>query len=311
MLAVITLASVSILNPPALLLQGEVEAKQITVSSKVAGRIDALYIHEGDSVEKDQLLLELDSPEILAKLKQAQATHAAAASQRKKTDKGLREETIRSARNQWRKAEAAAELADKTYLRVKRLFEDGIIPAQKRDEAEAGLKMAKETAEAAKAAFEMAAKGAQSEDKDAARAMEAKAAGLVAEVQSYLDETRIIAPMGGEVAAIMADPGELVSPGFPIVSIINLDDVWVTFNLREDLLSTFKMGSTLVAEFPALDNQAIELRVNYIAALGDYATWRATKTSGDFDLKTFEVRAVPLSNNTGLRPGMTAVVMGE
>lgn len=311
MLTAITLASVSVLKPPTLLLQGEVEATQISLSSKIAGRINALYIREGDTVEKGQLLAELDSPEILAKLKQAQATQAAAASQRKKTDKGLREETIRSARNQWRKAEVASELAEKTYLRVKRLFEDGIIPAQKRDEAEAGLKMAKETEAAAKSAFELAKKGAQSEDKDAARAMEAKAVGLVSEVQSYLDETRIITPMGGEVAAIMADPGELISPGFPILSVIDLDDVWVTFNLREDLLSKFKMGRTLVARFPALDNQAIELRVNYIAALGDYATWRATKTSGDFDLKTFEVRAVPLSNNAGLRPGMTAVVMGE
>lgn len=311
MLTTITLASISIQKQPTLLLQGEVEATQISVSAKVYGRIDDLYIREGDIVKKGQLLVELDSPEILAKLKQAQAAQAAAVSQREKADKGLREESIRSARSQWRKAEVAADLAEKTYLRVKRLFEDGIIPAQKCDEAEANLKMAQETVAAAKAAFEMSVKGAQSEDKDAARAMEAKAAGLVSEVQSYLDETRVFSPMDGEVAAVMADPSELVSPGFPIISVIDLDDVWVTFNLREDLLSQFKMGETLTAAFPALENQEIELRVNYIAALGDYATWRATKTSGDFDLKTFEVRAVPLSNNTGLRPGMTAVVMGD
>ena len=154
----------------------------------------------------------------------------------------------------------------------------------------------------------MANEGARVEDKKAARGIEQQAGGVVQEVQSYLSEAEVKAPGNGEVVDIAADPGELITPGFPVISLVDLSDVWVVFNLREDLLSDIRVGSTFSAHFPGVGPQLVELRVDYIKALGDFATWRATKTSGDFDLKTFEVRARPVQPMDGLRPGMGAIV---
>ncbi len=310
-LAMVTIAGWFLIKPPPLVIQGEVEATQIMVASKISGRIGRLHIREGDPVKKGQLLVTIDSPEVEAKLTQATAAEKAADAQQKKVYKGAREEEIRFARNIWQKTKAATDLAQKTFNRIDRLYGDGVIPAQKWDEAEAKLKAARQTEEAAKATYEMAVKGAREEDKDTATALAEKASGAVSEVKAYLEETRLIAPINSEVSGIIAEPGELISPGYPIVTLVDLDDVWITFNLREDLLSKIKMGSVLPARFPALGNREIALKVNYITALGDYATWRATKTSGDFDLKTFEIRAVPVKTVSGLRPGMSAIVTWE
>lgn len=297
-----------LLKPQPLIVQGEVEATQIRVASKIVGRVEAVHVDEGESVKKGQHLVTLDSPEILAKLAQATAARNAADAQQKKAYSGTRIEKIQSAFNFWKKAEVGVDLAQKTYNRVKRLYADGVVPAQKLDETEAQLKAAKETAAAARATYDMAVAGARKEDKEAAAAMVDRASGVVSEVEAYLKETNLISPLDGEIVSIIAEPGELISPGYPIITIVDLEDIWVTFNLREDLLSSIRMGSILTARFPALGNQELRLKINYISALGDYATWRATKTSGDFDLKTFEVRAVPLKPAPGLRPGMSAIV---
>jgi len=157
----------------------------------------------------------------------------------------------------------------------------------------------------------MARAGARAEDKIAASAQAKQAAGAVAEVGAHMRETSLYAPTDGQIVDVLCDPGELVSPGFPVVSIINLSDVWLTFNLREDLLADIRMGGVIIARIPALGNRAIKAKVNYISALGEFATWRATKTSGDFDLKTFEVRLVPIDPVEGLRPGMSAIVVRD
>ncbi|MDP4209771.1 MAG: efflux RND transporter periplasmic adaptor subunit [Bacteroidota bacterium] len=297
-----------ITRPKPLEIQGEVEATQVKVASKLVGRIDSLPVHKGDAVKKGQLLFTLKSPEIEAKLAQAHAALNGAEAQNSKAKAGAQSEDIQAAYNTYLKAQAANELAEKTFERVNNLYKDGVMPAQKRDEAETQLKAARETANAAKAIWEKAKNGTRIEDKEAAKSLVARAEGVIQEVESYINETCIYAPIDGEIANIVAESGELVSAGYPVVTLVKLDDCWVTFNLREDLMASIIKGSEFMAKFPALGNKEIKLRVTYINVLGSYATWNATKTSGDFDMKTFEVRAVPVEKVAGLRPGMSALV---
>jgi HlyD family secretion protein len=296
------------MKPPDLVIQGEVEATQVQASSKIAGRIDDVLVKKGDTVKKGQLLAVIDSPEIRAKLRQVEAARNVAGAQSEKADKGAREEEIKTAYALWLRAKAGADLAGKTYERVQRLHRDGVLATQKLDEAEGQWETAKDGEAAAKAAYDMVLKGARKEDIKSARALVDQASGAVAEVESYLAETRILSPTNGEIADIMPEKGELISAGYPVMLIIDLSDIWVTFNVREDLLVKIRMGTILEARFPALGSKIARLKVNYIANLGDFAAWRATKASGDFDLKTFEVRAVPVEPLTGLRPGMSAVI---
>ena len=295
-------------KPVPLEIQGEVDATQIKVASKIVGRIDSLAIHKGDDVKKGDLLFVINSPELRAKKMQASAAKQAAEAQQQKAKNGAREEDIQAAYNTWQKAKAASEYAKKTYQRIENLFQEGVVAEQKKDEAEMHMKAAGETEKAAKNVYEKALKGARNEDKEAANAMVKQAEGVITEIDSYIDETNISAPINGEISNILAERGELIPSGYPIVTIVDLNDVWIVFNLTEDLLSGVKKGDQIPAHFPALDMKEINLKVSYINALGDYATKTATKTSGDFDMKTFEVHAVPVENVKGLRPGMTALV---
>jgi HlyD family secretion protein len=295
-------------RPTPLEVQGEVEATQIKVASKLIGRIDSLAVHKGDAIKRGQLLFTLLSPEIEAKLQQANAALTGAKAQSNKANTGAQAEDIQAAYDTYLKAEAASELAQKTFQRITNLYNDGVMPAQKRDEAETNFKAARETASAAKAMWTKAKNGTRIEDKETATAMVARAEGAINEIESYVNETSIYAPMDGEVANIIAESGELVPAGYPVVTLANLNDCWITFNLREDLLASIKKGSVFTAVFPALGNKKIKLEVTYINALGSFATWNATKTTGDFDMKTFEVHAVPVEKVEGLRPGMSALV---
>lgn len=298
-----------IFAPVPLVIQGEVDARQIDVAPKIFGRIESLNVKEGDKAVKGQVLATLKSPEIEAKADQANGVQQAATAQREKADTGARKQEIEAAFQAWQSAEAAAELGGRTYKRLAALYETDSIPIQQLDEVTTKYQAAMKMARAAKAIYEMAVEGARAEDKKAARGIEKQAGGVVDEVQSYLSETEIKAPADAEVVDIAADPGELVTPGFPVFSLVDLSDVWVVFNLREDLLSDIRVGSTFKAGFPAVGSQEVELRVDYIKGLGEFATWRSTKTSGDFDYKTFEVRARPVNPVEGLRPGMSALVI--
>jgi len=295
-------------RPKPLEVQGEVEATQIKVASKLIGRIDSLPIHKGDYVKKGQLLFSLKSPEIDAKLDQAKAALKGAKAQNSKAIAGADVEDIQAAYDTYLKAQAAFELADKTFARVNNLYKAGVLPAQKRDEVETQFKAARETAGAAKAIWEKAKKGARVEDKESAVSLVDRAQGAIKEIETYLNETFIYAPTDGEISNIIAESGELVNAGYPVVTLMKLNDSWITFNLREDLLASIKMGSVFTAKFPALGNKEIPLKVTYINPLGSFATWNATKTAGDFDMKTFEVHAVPVDKVEGLRPGMSALV---
>lgn len=295
-------------TPEPLVIQGEVDAAQISVSAKIAARVAKIHVREGEQVEPGRLLVTLDSPELTARLDQAKAAMSAADAAKQKADTGARKEEITLAENIWMKAKAAEGLAQKTCKRMEALFRDGVIAEQKMDEAQARFEAARSACRAAKASYQMALNGARKEDKAAADAMTKKAAGVVAEVTAGLSETRLTAPLKSEVAGILPNAGELITPGYPLVTLVNLDDVWVTFHVREDLLPNIRMGSVITAVLPALGNRTVDLKISYINALGQYATWTATRASGDFDLKTFEIRGVPLETGIGLRPGMSAIV---
>ena len=286
-------------------IQGEAEATEVRISGKLPGRIECFYFNEGDPVSWGDTVAILDSPEVLAKYDQAEAAESAARALNEKAERGTRSEQLMMAFQTWQKAKAAAEVAQKTYERVLKLYENEVVSAQKKDEAEANYKAMLATEQAAKAQYEMARKGAQEEDKRAAEAQLNRAKGAVAEVEAYVKETCLISPINGEVSERYPKVGELVGTGSPVMDILDLSDMWVVFHVREDLLNDFKMGETFKALIPALDNKEVDLKVTYLKDMGSYAIWRATKTTGQYDMKTFQVKAKPLETIEGLRPGMT------
>lgn len=311
LLGVITLVAVVgffMLRKGPEVIQGQAEVTEYRVSSKVPGRILEFRVKEGERVEAGDTLAILEAPEVAAKMEQAQAAEAAAQAQSEKAIKGARYEQIQAAYEMWQKSKAGVELAEKSYKRVKNLVDQGVMPAQKLDEITAQRDAAIATEKAAKAQYTMAKNGAEREDKIAAAALVNRAKGAVAEVQSYIQETYLIAQTAGEVSEIFPKAGELVGTGAPIMNIAVMGDKWVTFNVREDLLKNLTMGTEFTAFVPALDNKVIRLKVNYMRDLGTYAAWKATKTTGQFDLKTFEVRALPLEKVEGLRPGMSVIM---
>ncbi|MDR0892177.1 MAG: efflux RND transporter periplasmic adaptor subunit [Mediterranea sp.] len=292
-------------------IQGEAEVTEYRVSSKVPGRIREFRVQEGQQVQTGDTLAILEAPDVVAKMEQARAAEAAAQAQNEKALKGAREEQIQAAYEMWQKAQAGVTIAEKSYQRVKNLFEGGVMPAQKLDEATAQRDAAVATEKAAKAQYTMARNGAEREDKLAAAALVNRAKGAVAEVESYIRETYLIAPAAGEVSEIFPKVGELVGTGAPVMNVAELEKLWVTFNVREDLLKNLTMGAEFTAIVPALDNRSIRLKVYYLKDLGTYAAWKATKTTGQFDLKTFEVKARPLERVENLRPGMSVIISSK
>lgn len=294
-------------KPEPILIQGELDATEVRISGKVPGRIDRFKVEVGSQVKAGDTLVVIYSPELAAKMEQAQAAENAASAQNQKANKGARKEVILGAYEMWQKAKVGLDIAKLSFDRVQRLYEKGAVPAQKRDEAEAQYKAALATANGAKSQYDMAMNGAEFEDKEAAMALVDRARGAVNEVKSYLSETILVSPIDGEIAEVYPKRGELVGTGAPIMSVVDLNDVWFTFSVREDLLGNLKMGKVFKVKVPALENQVIEVKVNYIKALASYATWKATKVNGQFDVKTFEIHARPIRKVADLRPGMTAI----
>ncbi|WP_018338935.1 HlyD family secretion protein [Butyricimonas synergistica] len=288
-------------------IQGEAEATEVRISGKVPGRIEKFLVNEGDRVKRGDTVAILDSPEVMAKYNQAQAAEEAAQALSNKAQKGAREEQKTMAFQTWKKAQAALDVAKKSYERVQKLYEGEVMSAQKRDEAEANYKAMLATEQAAKAQYEMARNGAEKEDKEAAEAQVSRAKGAVEEVSSYIKETFLISPIDGEISERYPKVGELVGTGSPVMNVLDLEDMWVVFNVREDLLGDLKMGTEFKGYIPALGNKEVSLKVTYLKNMGTYAAWRATKTTGQYDVKTFEVKAVPTEKVEGLRPGMSVL----
>lgn len=309
LIAAVSVLGIIFSRPKEAVIQGEAEAAEYRISGKVPGRIEAFYAAEGDMVHKGDTLVLIDSPEVRAKLAQANAAYAAAAAQRNKANTGARKEEIAGAYEIWQKALVGKDIAKKTLDRATRLHEQKVISDQKFDEATAQYNAAAATAEAAKSQYDMAVKGAREEDKAAAIALVDRANGAVMEVKSYLSELKLTSPVDGVISARYPHVGELVGTGSPIMTVTDLSDMWFTFNIREDKLHSMKSGDKLRLSIPALDDKEIDATVTYIAARESYATWRATKETDQYDAKTFEVRAVPTVQVEGLRPGMTAIVV--
>lgn len=276
-----------------MLLQGEVDVKTVDLASKITGRIEKINYKKGDRVKKGDVLITLDTPEINAKAAQVDATVQLALAQQEKVNNGARNEQISMAK-------ASRDLAKKTFDRLNRLHNEGVIPTQKLDEARAKYQAAQDN-------YNMLVTGSRVEDKLSAAANVKRAMGANQEVQSYLKENTIVAPIDGVITEINVEEGELVGAGYPIVTIVDDNDCWVVFNLREDLLTKIKDGTEFNVKIPAMGKDPVKVKVNYISVMGDFANWRATKAKGDFDMKTFEVRAVPVEKVEGLRAGMSAV----
>lgn len=288
-------------------IQGEIEVSEYRVSSKVPGRILELRVKEGDYVHAGDTLAILDAPEVEAKKTQAESAEDAAAAMKAMADNGARRQQIQGAFELWQQAKAGLEISKKTYDRVQRLFNEGVMSAQKRDEAFAAYKAYEAQERAAKSQYDMAREGARKEERAAAAAQVNRAKGAVQEVSSYINETVQIAQVEGEVSDIYPKVSELVGTGSPIMSISIMSDVWGTFNVREDQLNGLKIGSEFTAFSPAFKKD-IKMKVYYIKDQGSYAVWKATKSNGQYDLKTFEVKARPVGKLDGLRPGMTLVM---
>ena len=289
------------------IIQGEVEVSEYRISSKVPGRILELRVKEGDYVHVGDTLAILDAPEVQAKKTQAQSAQDAAAAMSDMAQAGARQEQVSGAYQLWQQAKAGLEIAQKTYDRVQRLYDEGVMTAQKRDEAFANFKALQAQEKAAKSQYDMAVNGARQQEKRAAQAQVNRARGAVQEVQSYIRETVQISNVEGEVSSIYPKVGELIGTGSPIMSIAVMSDLWGTFNVREDKLKGLKVGDTFTAFVPAF-NKELKMKVFYIKDEGAYAVWKATKANGQYDLKTFEVKARPEDVFEGLRPGMTLIV---
>ena len=288
-------------------IQGQVEVTEYRVSSKVSGRILELRVSEGDYVKAGDTLAILDAPEVRAKMEQARSAESAAAALELKAQNGARKEQIQGAYSVLQQAKAGYEIAEKSYQRIQRLYDEGVMSAQKRDEVYANYKAMEAQMKAAQSQYDMAVNGARMEDKMAAAAQVGRAKGAVQEVNSYIHETVQIAQMEGEVADVYPKVGELVGTGSPIMSIAVMDDMWGTFNIREDQLGDMKVGDEFTAFVPAF-NKDIKMKVYYLKDQGSYAVWKATKANGQYDLKTFEVKARPVEKLDGLRPGMSLII---
>lgn len=294
---------------PEEVIQGQAETSDYRISSKIPARVLEIKVSEGDVVSRGDTLVILEAPDVRAKLAQAEAAYNAARAIEQKARTGARQEQIQGAYELWQKAIAGREVAEKTYNRVNRLFESGVMAEQKRDEALANYRAMIASEKAAKSQYDMAVNGSRHEDISAAQAQVSRAEGAVSEVASYIDETVLVASADGVVTEIFPEEGELVGAGAPIMNVSKTDDMWFTFNVREDMLPGLSVGKEVTVYVPAYDKE-IKVKVTRIKEVGSFATWKATKALDKFDLKTFELQAYPKepSDLTGVRAGMSAVM---
>ncbi len=305
---VFTVIGLIFMRKQPLVLQGQAEATEIRISGKLPGRIDTFLVKEGDWVKKGDTLVVINSPLVEAKYKQADALKQVAVEQNKKIDVGTRKQIIATALQIWNKTKSDLELATTTYNRIVTLYKDSVVTSQRKDEVEALYKGALAAERAAYEQYQLAVDGAQSEDKASAQSLVEAAIGSVDEVNALLVDARLTAPEDGQICTIFPKRGELVAPGTPIMNLVVLDDVYVVLNIREDLMPSFKMGGTFVADIPAIAQKNVEFKIYYISPLGSFATWKSTKQVGSYDMRTFEIHAHPTSKVDDLRPGMSVLI---
>lgn len=308
-IAVIALAIIGFvfLKPPADIIEGQADATSVRISGKLPGRVVDFYVKEGDMVKAGDTLVHIHSSLAEAKLMQAQEMKNVALAGEHKVDAGTRVQIIQTAEGLVAQAAAARQIAQKTYERMENLYKENVVSEQKRDEAKAAYDASVAAEQSAQSQLALARAGAQAEDKQAAASMVGVAQGGINEVESLLEDQYLIAPCDGQIDQIYPQVGELVSLGAPIMSLLKVDDKWVTFNVREDYLNKLKLGDTISVMIPALNRENIDVAIYYVRDMGSYATWRATKATGQWDSKTFEIKARPVKPISDLRPGMTVV----
>ena len=289
-------------------LQGQIDGRYIDISPKIVGRIATLHVREGDEVKPGALLVTLDSPEVQAKVSQAEAARGAAAAKQQLLDVGMRQEEVRTARANWERSVSMANLAEVSFKRINALYKDGLVSQQRNDEVDTAYRSALDGVNAARAQYDLTLNGFRKEDRLAAAEVTRGAGAAVQEVGALAADISLKSPISAEVDKVVLHQGELAPPGFPIITLVNLDDVWAVFNLREDELATIKIDTQITGKVPALGNRVVTFSVYYISPKGEYATWRATRQSSGYDIKTFEVRARPVEKVNGLRPGMSVLV---
>ena len=306
-IVVISLIGILTMSRSHVMLQGQIEATEIRISGKLPGRVDTFFVAEGQAVNRGDTLVGISSPEAWAKLQQASAMENVAKFQNEKIDEGTRLQIIRTAEELWNKSKTDLQLAKSTFQRIQALYKDSVVSAQRYDEVEALYQSAIAAERAAHQQYLLAKAGAQKQDKESARSLVDAAQGTVSEVQSVLQDAWLTAPANGEIATIYVQCGELVGTGTPIMNLVVLQDCHVVLNVREDYLSNFQMGQTFVGKVPALGHTEIVFQVNYISPLGSFATWKSTDNSS-YDMRTFEIHALPVESVNGLRPGMSVLV---
>lgn len=305
--AIVAIIGFCLMNRPSEIIEGQIEGTSVRISGKLPGRVVEFFVREGDTVRAGDTLVRIHSSVAEAQLMQAEAMQTVATSQNRKVDAGTRKQIIQSAYDLWQQAKAAASITKKTYERMERLYTEGVMTEQKRDEAKAAFDAAVAAENAAKSQYNLALAGAQSEDKQAAAAMVQAARGGVDQVQALLDDAYLVTPCDGTVDQIYPQVGELVSLGAPIMSVLKTDDRYITFNVREEMLNEMSVGKEIKVMLPALGKKEIDARIYYVRDMGTYATWRATKTTGSWDSRTFEIKARPVGEVGNLRPGMSAI----
>ncbi len=305
--ALLAIVGFLFLNKPDEIIEGQADATAVRISGKLPGRVVDLYVEEGDMVKAGDTLVHIHSSLADAKLVQAMGMETAAKAMNRKVDAGTRSQIIQSAYDLWQQARSAESITKKTYDRMQTLYSEGVMSEQKRDEAKAAYDAAVAASSAAKSQYELAKQGAQSEDKESAAAMVDVAKGGVGEVQALLEDQYLTAPCDGQIDVVYPHVGELVSLGAPIMSLLKIQDKWITFNVREEYLEDMTLGKEIEVMIPALGRKETKAKIYYIRDLGSYATWHATKTTGDWDSKTFEVKARPTEQLPDLRPGMTVI----
>lgn len=306
--AILAIIGFVFIKEPAPIIEGQADATSVRVSGKLPGRVVEFYVSEGDNVHAGDTLVHIHSSVAEAQLLQAEGMESVAKALNQKVDAGTRSQIIQTAYQMWQQADAAVGITRKTYERMETLYKENVISEQKRDEAKAAYDAAVAAERAAKSQWELAKSGAQSEDKASARAMVDVARGGVEQVQALLEDQYLVAPCDGQIDEIYPEVSELVALGAPIMSVLRTDDKWVTFNVREELLNDLTMGKEIDVMIPALGHKVVKAKIFYIRDLGSYAVWRATKATGDWDSRTFQVKARPVESLPDLRPGMTVLL---
>src|SRR5271166_4294987 len=294
------------LRPEPLLVQGEVDATRLDIAARVDGRVGEIPVERGQNVGAGAVLVRIDNPETLAKHKQTVAARLVAEAQLANINVGTRPEVIAARKAAYERAQASVILAQKTFDRVQQLAEHGNAPLARLDQATDALHESQQAMDQAKSAYEQAVNGYTAEEHQIARANVEKAIADIASVASIIEQMVVYAPVAAQVYKRNVEPGEYISPGVPLVSLIDLNDMWIHFDLREDLVKTLKVGDRFDVRVPALGDRSITVEVKLIATRGEYASWRATRATGEFDLRTFSVRAYPVEKMPELRPGMSA-----